>query len=137
MDVIYLSKEHLEQMLRHVTACLPEEGCGMLGGLGSRVTVVRAINNLARSPVRYYMDPVEMVHMFDDLDKNGLELIATFHSHPHGPQVPSETDIQEFLYPGTAVLIWAPDDNGAWKMRAFMITEGAFREIRVVLADPA
>jgi [CysO sulfur-carrier protein]-S-L-cysteine hydrolase len=137
VDRIFFSQEHLDLMQAHVHHHLPEEACGMIGGIKNRVHIVLPITNKAHSPVRYYMDPVEMLHAFDYLDNNKLELIATFHSHPNGPRHPSETDIREFMYPGTAVIIWSSGEEQTWQMQAFMIETDTFREIPVtIMANP-
>ncbi|MEW6649149.1 MAG: M67 family metallopeptidase, partial [Chloroflexota bacterium] len=115
-----------DEMENHVRAHLPEEACGMLGGRGESVELVAPVANQARSAVRYYMDPREMLAAFELFHKLNIELVATFHSHPAGPAVPSETDVREFYYPGTAMLIWSPLAAMDWQVRAFMIEMGTF-----------
>lgn len=107
----------------------------MLGGRGSQVEVVIPITNQAHSPVRYYMHPVEMLKAFERIEENQMEMIATFHSHPMGPIHPSETDIQEFAYPGSAVLIWSPVDEQRWGVKGFMIEAAEYREIPLILLE--
>ncbi|MEW6503505.1 MAG: M67 family metallopeptidase [Chloroflexota bacterium] len=135
MKNLKLLFHHVQQMQDHIFQNLPEEACGMLGGRGDQVEVVIPITNQAHSPVRYYMDPVEMLKAFEWLEENHLEMLATFHSHPMGPHYPSETDIQEFAYPGTAMLIWSPVDEHHWGVKGFVIEALNYREIPLILIE--
>ena len=115
-----------QAMVDHASICLPEECCGLLGGgLNGAVASAESIfpvTNILHSPVRFYMDPGDQVRILQEIEDRQMELTGIFHSHPKGPQVPSETDIQEFFYPGVAALILAPQTSGrGWGMRAFHI----------------
>lgn len=135
MENLKLLRRHLKEMQDHIFQNLPEEACGMLGGRENQVNVVIPITNQAHSPVRYYMEPVEMLKAFEWLEQNQMEMIATFHSHPMGPLQPSETDIQEFAYPGTAMLIWSPVDENHWDIKGFIIEGPDYREIPLIVLE--
>ena len=134
MTVLILSRQHMQKMEDHVKACNPEEGCGLLAGTGNRVELTIPITNQLHSAVRYNMEPNELVRAFYDLESRGLELQASFHSHPVGPDVPSETDISEFGYPGTFMLIWSQADR-RWTVQGFEITAGGIIEIGLQIVD--
>ncbi len=136
MERLHLLARHLQQMQDHILKNLPEEACGMLGGKENQVEVVLPITNQAHSPVRYYMEPIEMLKAFEWLEQQGLEMIGAFHSHPMGPDHPSETDIREFAYPGTAMLIWSPMDENHWGVKGFIIEGEDYREIPLILSEP-
>jgi proteasome lid subunit RPN8/RPN11 len=128
--------QHWQSMLDHIRACLPEEGCGLLGGLkedsAARVSAVLPIPNELRSPVRFRMDPAQQIKAFYWLENEGLELLAIFHSHPAGPAVPSPTDLAEFAYPGVLTLIWSPQaPGGQWRARAFALHPEQAEEVPV------
>jgi proteasome lid subunit RPN8/RPN11 len=120
------------QMLKHIQACIPEEACGILGGKGMNVELVIPVTNRDHSPVRFYMEPLELLHALETLEHEQLEMNGIFHSHPTGPQIPSETDIKEFLYTGIPTLIWSYSDKG-WVLRAFQICKGYYEEIGLYL----
>ena len=67
-----------------------------------------------------------------DLIPSGLELVAIYHSHPHGPEVPSHTDIKEAYYPDSIHLIWSAS-SGEWNCRGFLIHSDAVREVRLFI----
>ncbi len=128
-----IAEEYWQNMLAHLQNCLPEEGCGLLGGrlrgageeLTARVSMVLPVENELHSPTRFRMDPARLVQAFYTLEEQGLELSAIFHSHPTGPQIPSPTDRGEFAYPGVLAVICsraAPSADDDWVVRAFQIT---------------
>jgi len=122
-----LCESHQQDMLRHVLACLPEEGCGLVGGhfnpRGPSSLTILPVTNQLHSPVRFYMDPLEQLKALSWLDDNGLELVAIFHTHPVGPSDPSPTDLSEFAYPGVVYLILSPGSGEEWQIRAYWIEE--------------
>jgi proteasome lid subunit RPN8/RPN11 len=128
MDEIYLPKKFLKRILQYVVDNLPEESCGLLAGSNNQVTMTIFVTNQLHSPVKYYMDPMELFKALETIDEKNLELVGIFHSHPKGQSRPSETDIKEFLYPGTATLICFPDGN-EWFIKAFMIENNLYSEI--------
>lgn len=123
-----------EEIQAHAQACLPEEACGLLGGVsdggGALARMALPVENALHSPVRFRMDPRAQLAAFQAIEAAGLELLAIFHSHPRGPRAPSATDLAEFAYPGVLSLILFPDPagglSGRWSARAFHI-RAAFR----------
>jgi proteasome lid subunit RPN8/RPN11 len=128
MDKIYVPNLIAKQITDYFDTNLPEEACGILAGDNNVVTVNIAITNQAHSPVRFYMEPLELFEALQIIDKNNLDLIGIYHSHPHGPSYPSETDVNEFLYPGVATIIGFQDKYG-WNLKAFMIENKNYKEI--------
>lgn len=116
-------------MKRIAAAALPEEACGILGGVGETIMLVIPVTNILHSPTRFQMDAEEQLKAFLRLEKEGMEMIATFHSHPNGPEQPSMNDIEKHFYPGTAVVILAKDQ--VWKINAFLIEGRAVRQIAI------
>ena len=128
MDKLKLPKRIVHQIIQYFIDHLPEESCGILAGQNDNVTNNIPITNQAHSPVRYYMEPIELFKALEFIDEEQLTLLAIYHSHPNGPGWPSETDIKEFLYPGVATIIGFTD-NGEWHIKAFIIRGEKFEEI--------
>jgi len=101
-----LSSEQIEEMQRHVEDCLPEEGCGILGGFADRVEWVIPITNMLHSSTRFQMDPREQIDAFFKIEDAGGKLIGIYHSHPNGPEFPSESDVRESAFPEAIHIIW-------------------------------
>ncbi len=134
MDKLKLPKQIEQQIIQYFIDHLPEESCGILAGHNENVTNNIPITNQAQSPVRYYMEPIELFKALEFIDEVKLTLLAIYHSHPNGPGWPSETDIKEFLYPGVATIIGFAD-NVEWRIKAFIIKEDKFEEIDLVIED--
>lgn len=120
-----------DEMLAHLASCLPEEGCGLLGGQGEFCSLIVPISNQLHSPTGFRMDPQEQLQAFLLFEDQGLELTAIYHSHPRGPRVPSMTDLAEFAYPGVISLICVPLE-GQWIVRGFIIDGEAMTEIILI-----
>ena len=115
-----LSSEQIEEMQRHVEDCYPEEGCGILGGFSDRVAWVIPITNMLHSLTRYQMDPREQIDAFFKIEDAGGKLIGIFHSHPNGPEFPSESDVRESAFPEAVHIIWHPLDE-EWNYHVYRI----------------
>jgi proteasome lid subunit RPN8/RPN11 len=131
MNQLILTREQWERMQAHVEAAAPLEACGMLAGKDGRVSEVLPVTNQLQSPARFRMDAIEQVQAFDRFDREGLELLGIFHSHPNGPEYPSVTDIEEAAY-AVVYIIWSRT-QGNWTARGFGIVDGQAREVNLEL----
>ncbi len=122
---LWVSTDGWQAMIRHVRSCVPEEACGLLGGVGGRATVVLPIENQSHSTIRFRMEPAAQVRAMMDLERTGQELLGIYHSHPSGPSSPSATDVAEAAYPEVAYLVWSPTGEG-WQCEAFRFEAGRF-----------
>lgn len=129
-EVLYLAKSHIETMIAHAAACEPEEGCGLLAGRGDVVELTLLITNQYRSPVRYNMEPKELIEAFYHIEERGMGLLATFHSHPTGPSRPSATDLAEYAYPEAYAIILSKE-AGFWDYHGYKIKNNTYLEIRL------
>jgi proteasome lid subunit RPN8/RPN11 len=118
----------------HVEKSLPEEACGLLAGNDDTIQAAFPVTNQMHRPDRFRMDPAEQYEVFRWIDEHGLELSGIFHSHPSGPEVPSETDLAEFAYPGVAYLILFPREQ-IWQARIFDIRDGNSAEINLEFTE--
>lgn len=133
-ESLTLSHEQWTQMRGQMQAALPEEACGLLAGRDSRVEAVYPLENEAHSPTRFVIDPSAQVASMLDMEANGQDFLAVYHSHPQGPPHPSGTDIHEAGYLGIVHLIWFRIETG-WDCRAFLIEDGVSRRISVEISE--
>ena len=112
----------------------PEEACGLLAGQASKVEAIIPVTNALHSQVRYCMDPAEQVKAFLEIEQRGWELIGIYHSHPVGPDVPSQTDKAEAFYPESVYLILS-GQTGRWQVRGFFIRNDQVGEVPVRIED--
>ena len=126
--------EGWKAIVAQVESCLPEEACGFLGGTGEDVSVILPIENILHSQVRFQMAPEGQLRGMTRLEREGLSMVAIYHSHPKGPSGLSGTDLKEAAYPESALLVVSSSDGG-WVGRAFMVEAGPVREIEVRIDD--
>ena len=120
----------LDEVIQHAKSNYPQEACGLLAGRGSASRFIPMANVLA-SPSGYEMDPASLIQAFRDLRDTGEDLLAIYHSHPHGPARPSASDIQRSYYPEAAHLIVSLADPERPQAAAFRIVDGEVLEIEV------
>jgi proteasome lid subunit RPN8/RPN11 len=107
--LLKITSAQLDQIVSHLRASLPNEGCGLLASV-SGVGQDRAVHffpgtNVDRSPVRYTMEPVEVIAAMKRMRDEGWQLAAIVHSHPRTKPEPSRTDQMEWYYAEARLLI--------------------------------
>lgn len=123
----------MDEVIQHARTEYPREGCGLIVGNNAPLTGCRfiAMKNVAQSAAEFEMDPAELIDTFRELRNAGQELVAIYHSHPHGPARPSRTDVQRAHYPEAAHLIVSLEDPDHPKIAAFRIIDGEVLDIEL------
>ncbi|MBK8904384.1 MAG: M67 family metallopeptidase [Anaerolineaceae bacterium] len=121
--MLTIERPLLNQLLKHLQNCYPLEGCGLLAGDEETggVTAVYPIENSLHSPTAYEMDPTQQIQAMLDLETHGWQLLAIYHSHPQGPEVPSATDVALAMYPDAMYVIVSLQKRAGPVVRAFRI----------------
>ena len=114
-----LYKEIVEHGLRE----FPNECCGLIAAQDGVPSKVFTMTNADASPVTYRLDGLEQLHVFDQMDEEGLELWAIYHSHTHSEAYPSDTDVRLAFYPDSRYLLLSLADRADPIMRSFFIVE--------------
>ncbi len=109
-----ISRALYDDMLAHALADAPNECCGILAtrpgggpaGNGDAVRVHRT-ENTAASPLKFVIDPQELLRVHDAIEDEGLDLGAIYHSHTRTEPYPSQTDVNfAQRWPGVQWLIF-------------------------------
>jgi proteasome lid subunit RPN8/RPN11 len=106
-----LSKEALEKIYSYAIQEYPNECCGIVTGDGMGITIVHKCRNIQNElhkedPIRhsrdartaYHIDPKEMLNIFKNAEKNGLKVIAFYHSHPDHAAYFSQEDVDMAMF---------------------------------------
>ncbi|MGR9100602.1 MAG: Mov34/MPN/PAD-1 family protein [Gammaproteobacteria bacterium] len=127
----------ISNQLLHLAQISPEnEICGLIGGRHGVPVSCYPVQNVADRPERrFILDAKQQIEAMANMRKNGEELFAIFHSHPHSPAEPSPTDIELAAYPDTVYLIISLNTKGVLEMRGFRLNGQAVREIDLVLSN--
>jgi proteasome lid subunit RPN8/RPN11 len=120
-------------MLAHAQTALPLEACGLLAGQDNLISHIYIIENALGSPVAFEMDAQQQIEAMLHAEAQDLELLAAYHSHPQGPQTPSETDISKAYYPELTQIIVSLHNQSKPRARAFTIVNELVTEIRLLL----
>lgn len=132
-DTLHLSPAQHASIIEHARRNAPEEACGILAG-DSDGTVRRVflMENIEHSPDFYMLDSTEQFRVFESMEKEGLELVAIFHSHPHSSAVPSARDLELAFYPESLYLIISLEGEEP-ESHAYSIRNDQVREVRIKL----
>lgn len=87
----------------------PKEACGLIAGVkrdgDSFIKEVYPLRNVAESSFTYEADAEEVYNTFISIEKSGLNVLGTYHSHPFSRAEPSELDKRTAFYPGMIYVI--------------------------------
>jgi proteasome lid subunit RPN8/RPN11 len=126
---VRIARELIDELVAHAREDAPNECCGMIATHdGEAVRVYRA-ENVHASPVRYEIDSRDQLRAINDIEDEGWQLGAIYHSHTQSAPVPSQTDINlarnwpDPLY----VIVGVADDEP--DVRAFAIRDGNVDEV--------
>ena len=103
--MIRIPKEIYRGIVDHAKKEAPLECCGILGGKGDTVRKAFELQNAENSPIRYVMSPQEQLRVFEEMEKDAMEMLAIYHSHTHTIPFPSETDVKLAFYPEISSII--------------------------------
>ena len=132
-------RQHIDDAVRQA---YPHEGCGFLVGewveAEIRVRAVRsAVNARADSPHnRYLIEPEEFLRAIQAAEKDGLDVVGFYHSHPDAPGVPSTFD-RDHAWPRYAYLLVSVRDRTVGECRTWLLDEERREFDEVEIRDPA
>ena len=109
------------RIIEHARQESPLESCGILAGTNGRITKFYPMTNKEKSSSCYLMEPEEQLRVFQEIEKQGLELSAIYHSHPHTAAFPSQRDVDYSFYPDSLILIISLIEKEVYQIGAFQI----------------
>lgn len=114
-----MSSAARHSVLTAANAAYPFECCGVVLG-GRDIDSAVELPNVADDPAQHFVVcPEGLVQALVDARRRGLDVIGFFHSHPHGPPMPSDEDIAKGgPWAGYYQLIVSHDANG-WLLKLF------------------
>lgn len=94
--MIKLSKSDFDKILAHAESELPNEACGLIGGvIEDGVKIIKKVyllTNIDHSNEHFSLDPKEQLAAVKDMRAQGISPLGNWHSHPESPSRPSEED---------------------------------------------
>ena len=144
--LVRLPGEIRDAIVAHARAETPNEGCGIVVGdrpaaEGGRARRWVALRNALASPVRYSIDPDDLLRLTIETDDADEVFWAIVHSHVASAARPSPTDVRESHYPDALYIVvsLAESDadpvSGGPGLRAWRIVDGSVHEVKLRIDD--
>ena len=128
-----IAQQLLEELIAHALEDAPNECCGLIASRDGEAVKVYRARNAAASPLRYERDGMEQYRLQTEIEDEGLDLGAIYHSHTRSDPVPSQTDINLAFYPESVYVIVGVKDRDAPDVRAFRIVDGQVSEAELTV----
>ena len=126
--MLSLPRSHSDEIIAHAREDAPNECCGIIAGNDGGATKLYRALNAEASPYRYNVDPKDLLRIYRDIDGNGWDVLAIYHSHTHTEAYPSPTDVKLAAWPEAYYVIVSLEDDANPVLRAFRIEDGEVTE---------
>ncbi|WP_368411794.1 desampylase [Haladaptatus halobius] len=114
--MLALSREVYDTLVSHARRGRPAEVCGLLAGTrrdargdarnDAQVEDILRAENVAETPrTNYEIDPEEQLALMEEIESRRQDVVGFYHSHPTGPDAPSETDAADATWDGYSYVI--------------------------------
>jgi proteasome lid subunit RPN8/RPN11 len=139
-----ISKELLDELVAHALEDPRNEVCGVVavedagpdagtpapGGGQARAARVLRATNIHHSPLKFEIDPKELLALYLGIEAEGQALGAIYHSHVRSRPYPSQTDINfAASWPGVEWIIVGLAAGSEPEVRSYLIEDGSVREV--------
>jgi [CysO sulfur-carrier protein]-S-L-cysteine hydrolase len=118
-----------DQIVAHARRDAPRECCGVIGGRKGHVETLYPLTNLDQGTDFYRIDDAELFRVYQQIDGDGGEIVAIYHSHPVSRAYPSPTDVRLAAWPDAHYLICSLANPEQPDLRAFRIVDGQIHEV--------
>ncbi len=128
-----ISRELLDELVAHALADPRNEVCGVVAVASSvpaRALRVHRARNIHASPLKFQIEPAELLQLWNACEADGGELGAIYHSHVRSRPYPSQTDINFAAnWPGVEWIIVGLASGSEPEVRSYLIEDGDVREV--------
>ncbi len=135
--IIKLNGDQIDLLVKEAQRKHPIEICGALFGdindkKEARVKRMVLLKNLLNSETRFQINPTEFLEALLNAEREGLQHIGFFHSHPTDIK-PSAIDLKYMkLWPEIVWLIISPSNR---KIAAYQIINGRLCEVYIKMTE--
>ncbi len=130
--ILRLKRQHVNLLREEARKVHPIEACAVLfGNLTKNEAVVKKVvvaPNKLQSTVRFEINPETFVKALNEAEKEELEFIGLFHSHP-APAAPSPIDRKYMKLWGNA--LWLILSSTSGNLAAYEMTNSKVKEINI------
>ena len=126
--LLQIEKQFHNEMITHALQDDSIECCGILAGTNGRFHKLYRMTNVENSPYRFSWDSKELIKVWNEMEDNGWEHRAVYHSHTHSEAYPSSTDVRLAAWPEAYYIIISLMDKEKPVFRAFQIVDEVISE---------
>ncbi len=135
-----IARELLDQLIQHALADPRNEVCGVLSvepGQPPRAVRSYRATNIHHSPLKFEIDSLELLGLWQDIEAEGYEMGAVYHSHVRSAPYPSQTDINFAAnWPGVEWIIIGLG-QGEPEVRSYLIKDSEVTEVPLEIVTTA
>ena len=131
MTAIRIHAAVVDAMTAHARRELPRECCGLLIGTPDLIDEAFPARNTRESTTRYEVHPEDHFAAIRLARQTDRTVVGAYHSHPRGPDHPSETDLAEARDSSLLYVIVSLAADLAM-VRAFHLEDGNFTTVALV-----
>lgn len=133
-----ISKLLLDEVVAHALEDPGNEVCGLVAVSDDAERVASRVlraTNIHASPMKFEIDPRELLSLHNEIEDGGDALGAIYHSHVRSPPYPSQTDVNfARSWPGVEWIIVGLSAGSEPEVRSYLIEDGRIEE--VLLGEP-
>jgi proteasome lid subunit RPN8/RPN11 len=131
---VRIGRDLVDEIVAHAREGLPNECCGIVATRDGRAVQVYRATNAVASPLRFEIDPRDLIRIHTAIEQAGDEMGSMYHSHVKSPAYPSQTDVNFAQnWPGVVWLIVSLADRDAPDVRGFRIAGTEIEEVPLVI----
>lgn len=123
----------IEEIVAHAREDMPNECCGMIGGVDGEPRTVYRATNAEASPLRYSIEAGEQFRLMRRIEEAGEELTGIYHSHTKSAAYPSQTDVNLAGWPDAVYIIASLSEPHAPDVRGFWIRDGRIEDAELIV----
>jgi len=128
-----IASDLLGAVVAHALEDPKNEVCGVVAvepGPPTRAIRVHRATNIYASPLKFQIEPGELLKLWNACEQDGGALGAIYHSHVRSRPHPSQTDVNFAAnWPGVEWIIVGLVDGEAPEVRSYLIEGGQVQEV--------
>jgi [CysO sulfur-carrier protein]-S-L-cysteine hydrolase len=128
-----IARELLDEIVAHALEDPGNEVCGLVAVSDQQPPTAAAVHravNIHASPMKFEIDPTELLALHNEIEDAGQALGAIYHSHVRSPPYPSQTDVNfARSWPGVEWIIVGLAAGQEPEVRSYLIEDGAIEEV--------
>jgi [CysO sulfur-carrier protein]-S-L-cysteine hydrolase len=130
-----ISTQLLDEIVAHALEDPGNEVCGLVAVSDDEersATAVLRARNIHESPMKFEIDPAELLGLYNQIEDAGGALGAIYHSHVRSAPYPSQTDVNfSRSWPGVEWIIVGLSAGSEPEVRSYVIEEGQIEEVPI------